>query len=55
VVDPRYCSGRPAILGRNLNVEYIARRFHNSESIPSIAEDLSLEPAIVEEAIRAAA
>jgi uncharacterized protein (DUF433 family)/DNA-binding XRE family transcriptional regulator len=55
VVDPRYCSGRPAILGRNLHVEYIARRFHNSESIPSIAEDLSLEPAIVEEAIRAAA
>jgi uncharacterized protein (DUF433 family) len=53
VVDPRYAGGRPSILHRGVTVDTIARRFRlGHEKVASIARDLELAPAAVEEAIR---
>lgn len=56
VVDPRYAGGRPSILHRGVTVDTIAKRFTlGHEKVASIARDLELAPAAVEEAIRYAA
>jgi len=56
VVDPRYAGGRPSILHRGVTVETIARRFTlGHEKVASIARDLELDRAVIEEAIRYAA
>ena len=51
-IDPRVSFGRPVLAGTGIPTVELAHRFSAGESMASLAEDLSLEPEIIEEAIR---
>ena len=55
VIDPERGSGMPTISGRNLRSDFLVGRWKSGESIASLSQDLELEPAVVESALRAAA
>lgn len=53
VIDPQFSSGAPTIVGRGVTISSIDRRFRKGQlSIDFIAQDFSLEPELVEQAIR---
>lgn len=52
MLDPRIAYGRPIVEARGIKTATIAERFDVGESVLQIAEDYSLEPTHVEEAIR---
>lgn len=52
VIDPTVSFGRPVIARRGVPIAALAERFRAGEGIQSIAEDYSLTPAEVEEAVR---
>ncbi len=52
VIDPQFASGQPSVAGRNVRAEALLSRWNANWSIDEIAEDFSLEPEVVEAAIK---
>ncbi len=52
VVDPRFSTGLPTIVGRGVTVGAIHKRFKSGQHLDFIADDFALDKSIVEEAIR---
>ena len=52
VVDPRFAAGVPTIDGRGVSVRTIYKRWKADQPIAFIADDLALEPGVVERALR---
>ncbi len=52
VVDPLFSTGLPTIVGRGVTVGTIYRRWKTDQTIEFIAEDLQIEPAQVERALK---
>lgn len=52
IVDPRFNTGFPTILGRGVTVGVIHKRFKLGQRIDYLAEDFALDRNIVEEAVR---
>lgn len=48
VVDPRYAAGRPIVLGSNVSVEIIRKRWRHGERPAYIAQDFQISRADVE-------
>jgi uncharacterized protein (DUF433 family) len=51
-IDPKVSFGRPVLAGTGVPTVELANRFSAGEPIESLAEDLSLDPKTIEEAIR---
>ncbi len=52
VVDPRFASGMPTLLSTGVTVETVRKRFNSGLSVAFIADDLQLDGAMIEEALR---
>lgn len=52
VIDPTYAAGQPTIADRNVRIESIRGRWDAGWDIKEIAEDFSLDPEVVEAALR---
>jgi uncharacterized protein (DUF433 family) len=53
VVDPRLAFGRPVLVGTAVPIQDIAARFHGGEDVKALAADYDVDPARIEEALRA--
>lgn len=53
LIDPRYGFGRPVIAGTGIRTDIIVSRYVAGESTAALAEDYSLSPEKIEDAIRA--
>jgi uncharacterized protein (DUF433 family) len=54
VIDPRCAFGRPVIVGTAVPVADVRSRFDAGDSVEELACDFDVEPALIEDALRAA-